>query len=175
MLLGQKILNLRKQKNLSQEQLAEKIGVTRQTISKWELNDSCPDLMQAKELANFFDVTLDELSGHHQMSKGKFGFKKLFFIITYILFALSFFASVISYVVSYTSIEGEVITNLYCSLNEKEYHLRILSDIDSNEIEAVDGDDYFFDKVEKFNIYEYSDEMIEAVREHFKANGGNCN
>ena len=41
---GEQLLNLRKSNNLSQEELANKIGVTRQTISKWELNETTPDL-----------------------------------------------------------------------------------------------------------------------------------
>ena len=45
--LGNKIGYLRKKKNLSQEELAEMIGVTRQTISKWELGDTTPDINQA--------------------------------------------------------------------------------------------------------------------------------
>ena len=60
--LGNKILELRKKENLSQEQLAEKMNVTRQTISKWELNETTPDIKQAKELSKIFKVSLDELT-----------------------------------------------------------------------------------------------------------------
>lgn len=60
--IGKKILELRKKVNLSQEQLAEKINVTRQTISKWELNETAPDIKQAKELSKIFNVSLDELT-----------------------------------------------------------------------------------------------------------------
>ena len=60
--LGKKILELRKKENLSQEQLAEKINVTRQTISKWELNETTPDIKQAKELSRLFKISLDELT-----------------------------------------------------------------------------------------------------------------
>ena len=62
--IGQNILNLRKSAKLSQEQLAEKIGVTRQTISNWELEESSPDLKQAKELSEIFNVSLDDLTGN---------------------------------------------------------------------------------------------------------------
>ena len=62
--IGNKILELRKKGNLSQEQLAEKINVTRQTISKWELNETTPDIKQAKELSKIFKVSLDELTGN---------------------------------------------------------------------------------------------------------------
>ena len=62
MILGKKILELRKKENLSQEQLAEKMNVTRQTISKWELNETTPDIKQAKELSKLFKISLDELT-----------------------------------------------------------------------------------------------------------------
>lgn len=44
MSLGDQIHKLRKENNLSQEQLAEKVGVARQTISKWELGETAPDI-----------------------------------------------------------------------------------------------------------------------------------
>ena len=59
--LGDKIMTLRKKNNMSQEELAEKVGVTRQTISKWELEETSPDITQAKTLSNIFKVSLDEL------------------------------------------------------------------------------------------------------------------
>ena len=62
--IGNKILELRKKENLSQEQLAEKMNVTRQTISKWELNETTPDIKQAKELSKIFKISLDELTNN---------------------------------------------------------------------------------------------------------------
>jgi len=62
--IGNKILELRKKANLSQEQLAEKLNVTRQTISKWELNETTPDIKQAKELSKIFKISLDELTNN---------------------------------------------------------------------------------------------------------------
>ena len=59
--IGNKILKLRKKNNISQEVLAEKVGVARQTISKWELGETSPDIKQAKELSKIFNVSLDEL------------------------------------------------------------------------------------------------------------------
>ena len=47
---GNKINELRKKNSLSQEELAEKMNVARQTISKWELNETSPDIEQAKKL-----------------------------------------------------------------------------------------------------------------------------
>ena len=52
---------LRKKRNLTQESLAEQVGVTRQTIAKWESGESAPDLPLAGKLAAALDVTLDDL------------------------------------------------------------------------------------------------------------------
>ena len=65
-MIGDKILELRKKNDLSQEKLAEKIDVTRQTISNWELNTTVPDLKQASEHAKVFNVSLDELVGNNK-------------------------------------------------------------------------------------------------------------
>lgn len=62
--LGKQIYELRKKANLSQEQLAEKVGVSRQTISKWELGETAPDIKQAQALSQVFSVSLDELTGN---------------------------------------------------------------------------------------------------------------
>ena len=62
--LGKQIYELRKKANLSQEQLAEQVGVSRQTISKWELGETAPDIKQAQILSQIFNVSLDELTGN---------------------------------------------------------------------------------------------------------------
>ena len=59
--LGSKILELRKKQNLSQEKLGEKVGVTRQTISNWELNITLPDTKQLIALSQTLLVSIDEL------------------------------------------------------------------------------------------------------------------
>lgn len=61
MALGETITTLRKQKGLSQEQLSEQLGLTRQTISKWELNQSTPDIEYIIRLSEIFEVTTDFL------------------------------------------------------------------------------------------------------------------
>lgn len=59
--LSEKILELRKANGLSQEQLAEKIGVSRQAISKWESGESLPEVERLIELSAVFNVTTDYL------------------------------------------------------------------------------------------------------------------
>ena len=61
MTFGETLTALRKTKGLSQEQLAENLGLTRQTISKWELNQSSPDISYIIQLSDFFGVSADYL------------------------------------------------------------------------------------------------------------------
>lgn len=60
MKIGNRIKKLRENNNLSQEELSEKIYVSRQTISNWENDRSYPDINSLKLLSNIFDVSLDE-------------------------------------------------------------------------------------------------------------------
>ena len=59
--VADRIQNLRKIKGISQEQLAEAIGVSRQAVSKWESEQSTPDLDKIVLMSDFFDVTTDYL------------------------------------------------------------------------------------------------------------------
>ncbi len=61
MKLSEKIRTLRKNAGLSQEQLGEKINVSRQAITKWESGDGLPDIYNLVALSNLFSITLDEL------------------------------------------------------------------------------------------------------------------
>ena len=63
MTIGEKIYILRTKSGMTQEQLAEKMGVSRQAISKWESDVSVPELNKLKALANLFQVSLDEMMG----------------------------------------------------------------------------------------------------------------
>ena len=63
---GKTVLELRKQKNITQEELAAQLGVTAAAVSKWENNYSLPDLLILCALADFFDVTTDELLGREK-------------------------------------------------------------------------------------------------------------
>ena len=61
MTLGHHLYTARKKSGLSQEDVAAKLGVSRQTISKWELDETLPDIRQAKRLAVLYHLSLDEL------------------------------------------------------------------------------------------------------------------
>ena len=59
--LGNSLFHARKKCGLSQEEVAEKLGVSRQTISKWETDETLPDIRQSKQLALLYRLSLDEL------------------------------------------------------------------------------------------------------------------
>ncbi len=61
--LGARIAELRKKNNLTQEDFAEKLGVTAQAVSKWENDASCPDIMLLPKIAEIFGVSIDQLMG----------------------------------------------------------------------------------------------------------------
>jgi transcriptional regulator with XRE-family HTH domain len=56
-----RLYQLRKQKGFSQEELANRLNVSRQTISKWEIGDSTPDMEKLVAMSELFDVSLDKL------------------------------------------------------------------------------------------------------------------
>lgn len=65
--LGKRIAANRKRLGMTQEQLAEKLGITAQAVSKWENDQSCPDINILSTLADIFGISTDILLGHRQM------------------------------------------------------------------------------------------------------------
>jgi len=110
--MGKRIMLHRKALGLTQEQLAEKLGVTAQAVSKWENVQSCPDIYLLPKLAELFDTSTDELLGHSQVftaesveeekgggwefhwdggRRGAFGFAIFVLLVGALLFASRFF------------------------------------------------------------------------------------
>ncbi len=69
-MISQNILSLRARSEMTQEELAQKIGVARQTVAKWEAGDAIPDLDNATRLAQVFDVSIDALVHHDEEQVG---------------------------------------------------------------------------------------------------------
>ena len=70
--LGERIVTLRKEMNLSQEALAEQIGVSRQAISKWERGEASPDIQNLAALAETFGLSIDEfIHAEEELSQRK--------------------------------------------------------------------------------------------------------
>ena len=74
-----KLYQLRKSHGLSQEELAEKLNVSRQTVSKWETGDSTPDMEKLVLLSEYFEISLDELilGKTERKEEEKSGFKSV--------------------------------------------------------------------------------------------------
>ena len=71
MKFDEKLMSLRKAKGWSQEELANKIGVSRQTISKWESSQTIPDMNKLMELSKIFEISVDELINEENKDENK--------------------------------------------------------------------------------------------------------
>lgn len=74
MSFAENLVELRKLNNLSQEDISEKIGVSRQTLSKYETGESLPDIERCKQLADLFGVTVDDLISYEKTDSDNLGY-----------------------------------------------------------------------------------------------------
>ena len=85
-MLKDNLVQLRKLNSLTQEDLAEKVGVSRQAIAKWESGETTPDIEKSRILADVFGVTLDDLVNYEQRTDTGFGVpprgKHIFGVVT---------------------------------------------------------------------------------------------
>lgn len=103
---GKNLMELRKKNGLSQEDLANKLNITRQTISKWELEQTSPSLKDLKNIADFFNISLDELTSNdinistkesiNQTNNIKLKTKKKYLILLPIIVLIIFFIILIN-------------------------------------------------------------------------------
>ena len=102
--LVEKLQKLRKDNNLSQEQLAEQIGVSRQAISKWERGEATPDSDNLICLAKIYNISLDELISSKENNNMNEESKKtkLMKIKDYVLVALLFIVTIIYLILGFT-------------------------------------------------------------------------
>lgn len=68
--IAENLRYLRNKSCLSQEEIAERVGVTRQAVAKWERGDSLPDIINCEELAGLFEVSLNDLVRHDSEEEG---------------------------------------------------------------------------------------------------------
>ncbi len=69
MAFAEKLKSIRKQAGMSQEQLAEKLGVSRQAVAKWETNAGIPDIENIMAISALFDISIDELRSNERGAK----------------------------------------------------------------------------------------------------------
>lgn len=187
--LGNKILNLRKKHNLSQEELAEKVGVTRQTISKWELEETSPDITQAKKLSKIFNVSLDELTNNDindilvekvsnteklagitiKILKG-LGICFILFIVFDIIVFLAFLFLRIKNNSVDREIKGKY--SITCTLDGEEYLFETEYNRDYQIIYAG-GDGWIMDHTD-VDRYENANKARAHIEDWFKEHNGSC-
>ncbi len=183
--IGKKILELRKEKNFSQEELAEKIDVTRQTISKWELGETSPDISQAKKLSNIFNVSLDELVNNdtkdiimEKVSNTENNSKKILKLfrntIIIIVILLILF---IGYLVLFRTIRQEQreimgTMSIVCSLDGEEYSWEM--EYNKNYEPINSGGSAFIDFHIDITKYQDVHQIVAHIEDYFKDHGGSC-
>lgn len=182
MFVGEKICKLRKKSGLSQEELAEKIDVTRQTISKWELNETSPNIVQAKLIANLFNISLDELVGNdiNDIVIGKLNNTEkrmniiMKFIIVMLVLLLLIFITIFGIVITsldYFNVSPvsqgiEFTCKTIDPINYYDYIINM--DMDDN-ITSVEGNE-----VINFSDYKDGNELNIAISDYYSGIGGEC-
>ena len=63
-MFSENLIHMRKMRQMTQEEIAEKVGVTRQAVAKWEAGETVPDLEKSRRLAEIFGVSLDNLANY---------------------------------------------------------------------------------------------------------------
>lgn len=185
--LGNKIVSLRKKKNITQEELAEKIGVTRQTISKWELAETTPDINQAKMLSKVFGVSLDELTDNdinnvlvEKVSNTErlagiiikllkvLGISLIVFVLAMIIIVIIFNINNISF--RDNKVVGKTIVS--CVIDDNEY----LYEVEYNKNFLVineGGDSWIVDHID-IEEYDNANKVIAHIEDYFKEHNGSC-
>ena len=187
MKLGEQLVALRKENKLSQEQLAEKIGVTRQTISNWELGETSPNPEQLKLLSQIFHVSIDELLDNDQKTvlvEKISNTERLagiiikilkvigILLIVYIVLAvISFF--LFNTISESTSNVQSLTASLECTLDGQNYTYLIESDQDDN-IVGASGSEYISDLLEEENFTK-GKMMVAFIEAYFEEHSGSCN
>ena len=183
--LGDKLLNLRKRSKLTQEEVADKLKVTRQTVSNWELNQTKPDIDQIKGLSKLYKVSVDELIDNdikEILTEKVSNVEKLAGLIYTILkvLAIVFIGSIIL---------GVIATILFATIRKEHSTSEITSAtlncmIENNRYVVSIGSDKYFDckncnKQMEIYLRDITDwanieHGITNIRKYFSDNGGVC-
>lgn len=176
--IGYKISELRKKNNMTQEELAEKLNVTRQTISKWELNETSPSLEDATHLAEILKVSLNELVGKENILEEKMSnVERLAGIIIKILEVIGiliiiYFIFLIGAILAFTvfkeNTSEEVTGSITCTLNDKTETFLVTQK--DNELEVSENVKDIID----ITAYHNSNDILDAITKYYEENNGSC-
>lgn len=187
-MLGEKIISERKKCKLSQEDLAEKLGITRQTISNWELNETSPDLKQASKLCDIFNISLDELTGKEnailtRLDKTESNSKLIIKLVKTVgitlgtlIFILLCIVSIYIYSTNYYTAEptatGE---GRFCYYNGKISNYTVMKNNSDGSLSYDVGDINIINDLDLYNVKTGDPkEVLEKIVKYIKDNGGTC-
>ena len=187
-MLGEKIISERKKCKLSQEDLAEKLGITRQTISNWELNETSPDLKQASKLCDIFNLSLDELTGKEnailtKLDKTESNSKLIIKLVKTVgitlgtlIFILLCIVSIQIYSTNYYTAEptatGE---GRFCYYNGKISDYTVMKNNSDGSLSYDVGNINIINDLDLYNIKTGEPkEVLEKIVKYIKDNGGTC-
>lgn len=187
-MLGEKIISERKKCKLSQEDLAEKLGITRQTISNWELNETSPDLKQASKLCDIFNISLDELTGKEnailtKLDKTESNSKLIIKLVKTVgitlgtlIFILLCIVSIYIYSINYYTAEptatGE---GRICYYNGKISDYTVMKNNSDGSLSYDIGDINIMNDLDLYNVKKGEPkEILEKIVKYIKDNGGTC-
>lgn len=184
--LGKKIAELRKKNNLSQEELAEKVGVARQTISKWEIGDTTPDINQVKIISKIFNISIDELvdndinnvivekiSNTEKLAGITIKILKVFGIMI-IVFITLIFLFVIIFMVDMPRNDYDIVgrTKISCNLDNEKYVYE--AEYNKNYQVINSGGDAYIMNHTDIESYEDVNKIVAYIEDYFKDHGGKC-
>lgn len=184
--IGNKIQELRKKKGISQEELAEKIGVARQTISKWELGETSPDLKQAKALSKIFKISLDELTNNdikevliektsntEKLAGLILKLIKFFVIFIIVVFILLITASILFRNVRRKNSGRLMEASIKCELHNESYSYEFRFFEETGQITEAGGDGYLAN-ITDLDKYNDAYQALDIIDAYVKNNGGTC-
>lgn len=163
MKFNEKLINLRKKAGLSQEELGYKLNVTRQTISKWELGQTTPEMDKLKEISNLFNISVDDLlneSIEDSTTKKSNGFNKKYIkyiIIGIIILILITIPIIVKILNGINDTKNEITENVSDALDESKSMSKDIFGLTQNFIGQVnDGFDKsnvsdVFNEIDGFN------------------------
>lgn len=185
MKLGEKIMYLRKQKGYSQEQLGEKINVTRQTISNWELQETSPNPEQLKLLSKVLNVSIDELldndiklvledkiSNTEKLAGMIIKILKILGILFVFMLVIDIIALITFNCISSVKVEKSSSIELSCKIKDDNYTISVGTDGNFECANCSKGlKDELKNKYIDFNSLEKTEENI---TNYFENNNGLC-
>ena len=170
---------MRKSNNLSQEELANKIGVTRQTISKWELGETTPDLKQLNNLSNVFNVSINELTNSESESKvhnDELEQKILKYIgITLLCIIILCVTYSIAYKMGFKNVNKETDLLISCNLENKDHYFSLSYNKNDYTVITFSGDGYIINELNKDFTNTSVVETINYINDFFTIRNGKCN